>query len=235
MNNIINKIKSQQKANLFYFKYFTRHVSVYLSFLFIKFKISPNLITFFMFFPGILGAYFLKFGSPSGYILAGFFLILHDILDTSDGEVARYLEKNTLFGLILDNLIHLVTNSSIVFFLIVGFFNIYQTNFDQYVYHFAIPMTFVCIILEFIKILHKLCLSITNSKLDNDINKGIKFKINDIFLGNVAFFHLIVFLSFIDYLIFSKSYLLSIYLSVYCILIIYKLYFKVLSSYKIFS
>ena len=92
----IDKIRSQQSANLFYFKYFTRYVSIYFSFIFLKFKISPNSITILMIIPGIIGAYLLKDGTALSYIFAGILLIFHDILDTADGEVARYLEKKNI-------------------------------------------------------------------------------------------------------------------------------------------
>ena len=221
----IDKIRSQQSANLFYFKYFTRYVSIYFSFIFLKFKISPNSITILMIIPGIIGAYLLKDGTALSYIFAGILLIFHDILDTADGEVARYLEKKTLLGIYFDNIVHLIVNSALVFFAVIGLFESIFSNYDHLAFAIALFFTFICIFDEFTKLLNKYILKIKNFE-DKLINRGISYKINDIFFGNVAFFHLILIFSFIDLIIFNKSFLTNIYIPIYCFLIFYKIFIK---------
>ena len=222
----IDKIRSQQSANLFYFKYFTRYVSIYFSFIFIKYKISPNSITILMIIPGIIGAYLLKEGTVLSYIFAGILLIFHDILDTADGEVARYLEKKTLLGIYFDNIVHLIVNSALVFFAVIGLFESIFANYDHHSFSIALFFTLICIFDEFTKLLNKHILKIKNFENKLSLNRSISYKVNDIFFGNVAFFHLILIFSFIDLIIFNKSFLITVYIPIYCFLIIYKIFIK---------
>jgi hypothetical protein len=64
--------------------------------------ISPNQITWISLFFGVFGAFLITFGTATHYLLAGLCFIIYNILDCSDGQLARLQKSGTLTGRIVD-------------------------------------------------------------------------------------------------------------------------------------
>lgn len=79
--------------------YFYRRLAHFFVPFFLRYKISPNLISFLSLFSGLLAAYFFY----SWYFWpSGFFAVLAIVLDCADGQVARLLQKSSAFGRAID-------------------------------------------------------------------------------------------------------------------------------------
>ncbi|MBI2651813.1 CDP-alcohol phosphatidyltransferase family protein [Candidatus Woesearchaeota archaeon] len=103
------EIKSRQiqdiKKNISGY-YVYRHLSSPLTWLFIKFDISPNAITIASLFIPLIGFFFLFIGTYLTLIAGILFFILFKILDMCDGEVARLLNKTSIEGVYYDRISH---------------------------------------------------------------------------------------------------------------------------------
>jgi len=88
-----------------------------LSFLFVKLiystNITPNQISAFSMLFGILTGVFFAFGTPQSFVIAGICLMVSNILDCADGQLARLKKNGTGIGRIIDGFIDYVTGFSI--------------------------------------------------------------------------------------------------------------------------
>lgn len=129
----IKEIKKESQSKVldlpgenWYGKIFSRKISVYFTYLFLKFKIKPNSITIFSIFSGILGCVFLSFHNIYLIIFGISLLQLWLVLDCSDGEVARYTKNFSIRGVYIDIFGHYLINV----FLFVCFIKIIKFNFN---------------------------------------------------------------------------------------------------------
>ena len=196
-SDIKSVIITQQDSNDFYFNIFTRHISIYLTYLFIKLKIKANQVTIFMVVPAIIGIYFISKGTAINYLVGGMLLIFHDILDTCDGEICRYNNEYSNIGALSDSLIHFFSNFFMIYFSIIGIS--YINNFD-YIKEFSVLFAFIMAFDMYLKLKFNYIVLLNNNKLESENSKrtSLFYKINSIFFGNVSFFHLIVITSLID-------------------------------------
>ncbi len=113
-----------------------RKFSLYTSWLAVKLKVSPNMVTFSSFIMDVIAAgIFLFSGKWIFSLIAGLLVFFSFVLDHSDGEVARYLnEKNKVknpkrFGSYVDSIFDMLC--FIVLFLGIGFGSYFRSgNFD---------------------------------------------------------------------------------------------------------
>ncbi|MBW2976268.1 hypothetical protein KY347_02370 [Candidatus Woesearchaeota archaeon] len=92
MKRRYKELRSEQKKDLdsktaMYSIY--RKFSTPFTYAFVKLGISPSTISVMNFFPNLIGYFFLSLGTYAFIILGLLFFILFQILDMSDGEVAR--------------------------------------------------------------------------------------------------------------------------------------------------
>ena len=77
-----------------------------LAFIFVKSilrtNLTPNHLTIVSIIFGVLASILLGLANPALYILAGIFFIIYDVLDCSDGQLARLKKNGTYIGRILD-------------------------------------------------------------------------------------------------------------------------------------
>ena len=131
INNLIEKIIKQSDLREFFSKYFSFYFALLISPIAIKLKISPNLITLMMIPVAIIGNYLL-FSNQNidGILLVCGFYILLNILDTVDGQVARYLKKTSKLGKNLDYLCHFIADNVLIILLI--FFSLKNLSLEKY-------------------------------------------------------------------------------------------------------
>ena len=112
---------------MWYSRIFGRKVSIYFTWVFLKLGINePNYVTLISFIPALIGTVFLAFPSI-WHVTLGFLIFnLYIFIDSSDGEIARFTGKKSLFGNYLDGILHIFIYSAL--YLALGM-NIYlRTN-----------------------------------------------------------------------------------------------------------
>jgi phosphatidylglycerophosphate synthase len=116
---------SKGKLEPFYSsQYFFRYFSVVLSFVFIKLRSSSNFVTILSLVCAVFGAILLGFNSWSLSLISIILMTLYNILDHSDGEIARYeivylKKKKGPEGPYLDALVHYIFTP--IFFFSLGY------------------------------------------------------------------------------------------------------------------
>ena len=114
-NNIYQKIKTSQNPKEFWSKYFAIFFLPFLSTIFIKLRINPNVITLMMIplsFLSILLSLFIQ-NFNLGLFLISIIGISINLIDFVDGAVARYQKKTSTYGKYLDRLCHYVANPAV--------------------------------------------------------------------------------------------------------------------------
>lgn len=96
---------------------FHRRVSIYLTWLLIPTRITPNGVTWIFIFTGPVGAACLLIPGIFGPILAVVLIQIQGILDCSDGELARWRKSFSPTGIFLDRIGHYVTEAALPIFL----------------------------------------------------------------------------------------------------------------------
>ena len=94
--------KKHQKGNNsnFWARFVLRPGGNILAYPFIAFGISPNIVTWLSLLTGLVGAFLV---ATSHAVLGVLFIFLSDLLDYSDGTVARALDKRSGWGRFLDS------------------------------------------------------------------------------------------------------------------------------------
>ena len=97
-----------------YGRYFVRHFSIYISLACVRLGISANAVTVAWGVAGLIGSFCMVPHRVSWNLVGFAFWQLWYMGDCVDGEVARLTEKPSLLGLYLDELNHVVVNSTFV-------------------------------------------------------------------------------------------------------------------------
>jgi hypothetical protein len=96
-----------------------------LAFLFVKLicrtGVTPNQLTFLSMVFGILGGVSLALGTPGSLVAAGVFLLLYNVVDCSDGQLARLNHSGTPLGRILDGVADYVVSLAAYLGIGIGF------------------------------------------------------------------------------------------------------------------
>jgi phosphatidylglycerophosphate synthase len=86
-----------------------RKLSKYISILIlIPLRFTPNMVTVLAIFIGLAGCVLLVFDNESAYVFGSCFMLMFLLLDYCDGDVARYLDRQTMTGHYLDYFGHVV-------------------------------------------------------------------------------------------------------------------------------
>lgn len=92
-------------------RYINRPISTRISAVLVKLRLSPDLVTVFVFAAGIVAAWFASRPSPSLQILGALFYQFHSIIDGCDGEIARLRRRSTTYGSVLDSVVDDLSNA----------------------------------------------------------------------------------------------------------------------------
>jgi phosphatidylglycerophosphate synthase len=84
-------------------------------------KIRPDQISFAAIFMGIVAGYFYSLGKQTSFIAAAFFYLLFNILDCSDGMLARLKKSGTMAGRIIDGISDYIVTIAVYAGLAIGF------------------------------------------------------------------------------------------------------------------
>ena len=96
-----------------------------LAYIFVKIifptNITPNQITSFALIIGVIGGILYVFNTHLFLIAAATLLIVYDVLDCSDGQLARLKKNGTFFGRILDGVSDYFVSTAVYLGIVVGF------------------------------------------------------------------------------------------------------------------
>ena len=131
-----------------------------------KTSITPNQITWLSLFFGVLGAFLITLGTASGYFFAAICFVIYNILDCSDGQLARLQNSGSLTGRIVDGSADYIV--AVTSYLAIGFG--YASNTDDPILYWILT-----VLAGFTNALHSLALDYyRNQFLDYALDrKGI--------------------------------------------------------------
>jgi phosphatidylglycerophosphate synthase len=93
---------------------FFRRISIYFSYIFIRLKITPSQISVGWLFLLLAASVLLAIDTAKFRYFAALLIILHFCLDCSDGEIARSTGRMSRIGSNLEQIIHWITNLSLI-------------------------------------------------------------------------------------------------------------------------
>ena len=232
MQDIYKKIITKPTVDEFYYNYFTRYVSAYLTKVISKTNITPNFVSYIMFLFGLAAVYFLSLSSSISILFSSLLFIIHNILDTVDGDLARLKSQTSKFGKFIDQITHAVINPSI-------FFALYFRLQDKVDYEiFFIFCGFVFLVDMYLKknfeILtdNKYSFSIQKKNKQKDLILKIKSLkvINDYFFSIIGFFHVLLLIFFLQYFYLEISF---VYFALFALAVPIKFIIRVIIMMKI--
>lgn len=122
----VREIRAAQNFKEFYSRYFSGYISIYVTAALSYTRITANQVTLSMFFWGILGGILFSQGEAIWYLLGSMSLMMLNVADAADGELARYTRTTSNGGDYLDRIAHYVTNAAAIIGLGVGLFQQYH-------------------------------------------------------------------------------------------------------------
>ena len=223
-------IEKQNTLTEFFSIYFSNFFAKFLTLIAIRLNIHPHLITISMIPAAFIGMILLYTNENfiEGMFFASTFYVLLNILDTVDGQVARFKNKISKNGKMLDNMVHFVADAM----MIISMFKFILDYFNLNNYFIIISFYFLSVqTIEFY----------LKSKKNKEIKKisyyfkkkkNLNFLI--MFLSLNAFVHLFFLFNIFSY--FYKNNLISYYfihiISFYVVMININKIIKILTSIK---
>jgi len=98
-----------------------RRLSLPITFLLAKTRISANQVSILSLVFGILAAFSYSYGTPDYLILGSFLLFVYQLLDNVDGEIARLKKQTSVKGRLYDNYTGVIKDCFLIFGLTIGF------------------------------------------------------------------------------------------------------------------
>ncbi len=86
-------------------------------------RVTPNGLTFFSFFLGLLAAFFFSRGEYFYFVLGGILIQLSSIVDSADGMLARAKNMSSEYGAYLDLLLDRITDFCLIVAIAVGIYS----------------------------------------------------------------------------------------------------------------
>ncbi len=114
------------KSNTWYQANIARRISIYLTWIFLKFKIHATPVSILMLIIGLISSYFFTFGVYFASIIAVILFQFWYVLDMVDGELARYWNEKSAKGSFLDKLDHHVVHPLIFIGISIGLYKQYN-------------------------------------------------------------------------------------------------------------
>ncbi len=115
--NSLKKIEVEEIFDLYFYRP--------LAFLLVKAiyptNITPNQLTLISMIFGVIGAIFYSAGNHKAFIIGALLVLLYNVVDCSDGQLARLKKNGTPVGRILDGIADYVVSTAVYFGIAFGF------------------------------------------------------------------------------------------------------------------
>lgn len=176
-----------------------RKVSIYLTKLLLYTPITGNQVTFLSLLIGMIGGLVLSVGTFWSFFVGTLVFIFHNILDLSDGEVARYRKTITFRGQYLARFTHYVVDTSMDIGLVVGTYKL----FGSYnILLFGITMVIFGMLIKYASAAYQITtLKIKPNKDPYTLADTLIGRLNIIFLSHEYLTYYIIIATMIDHLL----------------------------------
>ena len=225
--------ESRKEFTEFYTKNFSKYFSPYLTLISIRLGITPNGLTYSMWSAGILAAITFLYENIIFSLIGSFLLIMINIFDTSDGEVARLTGKTSKFGVTLDKIAHFTTNIILIYCIALNLSNFYDSSIPI---HLSIFLILVMCSDELIKELflsQRLRSDMNSSKMEISYNRNSNAEfIVHITASCTGLYHILPLMIFLDWFLEIERLLQSIYLSYFLLINLLKFIVRYISVQK---
>ena len=124
----LKKICQKENDN-WYGRYFVRKISIYITKLLLKTEVTPNQISGLSILIGIIAGIFFVFGNYWYTLVGALLLLLSNIVDCVDGEIARYRKSASVAGKYIESLNDYIVHSFIFVCISFGLYNIFHNIF----------------------------------------------------------------------------------------------------------
>ena len=124
----LKKICQKENDN-WYGRYFVRKISIYITKLLLKTEVTPNQISGLSILIGIIAGIFFVFGNYWYTLVGALLLLLSNIVDCVDGEIARYRKSVSVAGKYIESLNDYIVHPFIFVCISFGLYNIFHNVF----------------------------------------------------------------------------------------------------------
>ncbi len=124
----LKKICQKENDN-WYGRYFVRKISIYITKLLLKTEVTPNQISGLSILIGIIAGIFFVFGNYWYTLVGALLLLLSNIVDCVDGEIARYRKSTSIAGKYIESLNDYIVHPFIFVCISFGLYNIFHNVF----------------------------------------------------------------------------------------------------------
>ncbi len=190
-------IDRQSKIRNYSFIYFFRPISILPTFIFYKFKLLPNQITYSRILIFLVLMFHPMFNLEIEIFTFFVFILFIQILDFCDGNLARIYNINNLYGKLIDGLGDVIIPLSYIYL------SFYVNNFDlnntiSYLLFAMLILYFLSVIIELKLSLYRKLSKVSEKKSNaNSIDKNIKIFIRSC-LESIQSSHIIIVLIFVS-------------------------------------
>lgn len=139
LNQKQNLFSCAKKVDGFFAYFFNGKISLPLVWAFAKLKIHPNIITILSFITTLFGCFYIF---KERLVLAAILLQIGFVFDCADGQLARFVNKKSLFGAWLDSISDRIKDFIILFCLGITIF----LRTSEYYFLFLMSMAMLLII-----------------------------------------------------------------------------------------
>ena len=108
--------------------YFFRPLAFILVKIVYPFPITPNMLTAVSMILGLLSGYLYSYGQADTTLIAGFVFLISNVIDCSDGQLARLKKNGTKTGRIVDGMADYVTFTATTLGIAIGYSHTFESN-----------------------------------------------------------------------------------------------------------
>lgn len=147
---------------------FYRRVSPYFTKLSLKFGISANQATLLSLFFLLIGGFFLIFTDITPWIISALFLVLYNVFDCVDGEIARYTKTTSKLGKHFDFIVGAFLNPYIFACMTFGSYFVLH---DSIIFAFG----FLAVTLNLLHEMHRISYEVKSSNISKNTSDEKSF------------------------------------------------------------
>lgn len=216
--------------------YVLRRISIYVTLLFQKIKVSPNSVSWLSVIFVLLSGLFMVIATPTSFIFAFLAYNLGYLFDCVDGELARLTKKTSKQGYFIDMLIRAATLPVFLSFLIS-----YLVITDKLLLpSVSLIILYIVIVAVIMSLLIPLSYDLTYASLDDNQdpvqkirNRSIVFELAGFLLGLPGFFFTIILVLLVETLI--NIPLIPIYIMLFMIVLVIKVFLRLIVTIRTFN
>lgn len=237
----VREISAAQNFKEFYSRYFSGWISPFMTAWCVDTRITPNHLTLMMIPVGLTGSIICLVGTNTAYLLGGLCLVMLNILDAADGELARYTNRTSDFGDYLDRNAHYATNGAALTGLGIGLF--FQTG-HEFLLALAILSATAITSDDAMRDLLQTCgITVRDqdvSRKEAKAESGLRLPeavqlLGSVLFSNVALFHLLPVFAVAQMILDDTAVYLLVYYVVFCLATVGRTFLRCYRIFKLYA